>query len=148
MSQSSSGCYDIWSHVGFTTFPPNYNSEGWLVTSVQCFVKPLSLYRWNAVPLTKSITSANMWLNGPAFVLDVSAASNQNVLKKVSYSFIEHNSTFHISFQWSSAPLNPSVSYLIFSAAQTQNTSQNETKPILVGALLGIQTHLVTSIEG
>lgn len=89
-----------------------------------------------------------MWLNGPAFVLDMSAANNQNVLKNISYSFIEHNPTFRISFQRFSAPINPSVSYLIFSAAQKQNKTQNERKLIFTGALLGIQDHLVTSFEG
>ena len=32
-----------------------------------------------------------MWLNGPAFVLDMSAASNQKALKSISSNFIEYN---------------------------------------------------------
>ena len=32
-----------------------------------------------------------MWLNGPAFVLDVSASRNQKALKSLSSNFTEYN---------------------------------------------------------
>lgn len=120
-----------------------YNFPSWLqfwkVVSDKCFVKLFSLYRWNAVPLIKSITSANMWLNGPTFVLDVTIASNQNVLKSISCNFTEHISTFHIYFQWLSSSINPFVSCIIFGVTQKQLVTN--------GTLLGLQTHLVTSTK-
>lgn len=83
-----------------------------------------------------------MWLNGPAFVLDVSAANIQNVLESISYNFIlntiQHSTFLSNDYLFPLTPL-----HLHFSVAQKQ--TKHKTKQIPVGTLLGIQTHLVMS---